>query len=69
MIIDEVSMLFCHTMIVLNAQLMKIKNNLTVIFEGVNIIFFDDFLQFSIVSCLNLYVDNFHSQYALKYHL
>ena len=69
MIIDEVSMLSCHTMVALNAQLMKIKNNSAATFGGVNIICFGDFLQFPAVSRLDLYVDNPHSQYASGYHL
>lgn len=53
MIIDQVSMLSCQTMIALNAQLMKIKNHSAVAFGGVNIIF-GDFLQFPAVSRLDL---------------
>ena len=44
MIIDEVSMLSCQMMVSLNAQLMKIKNHPAVMFGGVNLIFFGDFL-------------------------
>src|SRR5437773_9312623 len=46
LISDEVSMLSCQTMVNVNAQLMKIKNHPAVMFGGVNLIFFGDFLQF-----------------------
>jgi PIF1-like helicase len=69
MIIDEVSMLSCQTMVSLNAQLMKIKNHPTVIFGDVNLIFFGDFLQFPAVSRLDLYMDRPESKYALGHDL
>ena len=69
MIIDEVSMLSCQTIVALNAQLMKIKNRPSSIFGGVNIIFFGDFLQFPAVSRLDLYIYCPQSQYALGHHL
>ena len=69
MIIDEVSMLSCQTMVALNAQLMKIKNRPSSIFGGVNLVFFGDFLQFPAVSSFDLYVDCPRSQYALGHRL
>src|SRR5579859_3811298 len=69
MIIDEVSMLSCETMVSLNAQLMKIKNRPAVPFGGVNLIFFGDFLQFPAVSRLDLYMDKPESKYALGHDL
>jgi hypothetical protein len=69
MVIDEVSMLSCQTMVSLNAQLMKIKNHPTVTFGGVNLIFFGDFLQFPAVSRLDLYMDRPRSEYALGHNL
>ena len=68
-IIDEVSILFCETMVSLNAQLMKIKNRPAVPFGGVNLIFFGDFLQFPAVSRLDLYMDKPESKYALGHDL
>ena len=65
MIIDEVSMLSCETMVSLNAQLMKIKNRPAVPFSGVNLIFFGDFSQFPAVSRFYLYMDKPESKYAL----
>src|SRR5579859_2426352 len=65
MIINEVSMLSCQTMVSLNAQLMKIENHPTVTFGGVNLIFFGDFLQFPAVSHLDLYMDKPESKYTL----
>ena len=69
MIIDEVSMLSCQTMVALNAQLMKIKNHSAAAFGGVNIIFFGDFLQFPAVSRLDLYLDSPQNQYASGHRL
>jgi len=69
MIVDEVSMLSCQTMVSLNAQLMKIKNRPSMSFGGVNLVFFGDFLQFSAVSRLDLYMQNPENKYALGHDL
>jgi hypothetical protein len=58
MVIDEISMLDCRVMEHLHNQLIIAKSNPDVIFGGVNIIFFSDFLQLPAVINPDLYVDN-----------
>lgn len=54
-IIDEVSMLNCKTMMQVNSQLGKATGNNEEDFGGINVLFLGDFLQLPVVKNYNLY--------------
>ena len=56
--IDEVSMLTCHDMYKISAQLSKALNAFVLPFEGMNIIFAGDFAQLPPVGGSSLYSES-----------